>query len=158
VIARGLHPDWRAMEFEPAEWRWPSFTPAELACKCAGRSCKGQYWHDPSFLTRLQALRDHMGRPLRVNSGRRCRLHNARVGGAPLSQHKLSIGVDISVAGWTRGERKKLLLAVIALGFGGVGYASSFLHLDARPMRPSGIPAQWDYSKGGMAQWRSLLN
>lgn len=139
------------------DWRWPHFEARELACKCAGRFCAGEYFHDPVFLTRLEAARLIVGRALKINSGRRCRRHNAAVGGAALSQHSARVAVDISVVAWPGADRKKLLLAAHELGFGGVGYARTFLHLDARPLKPSGLPAQWDYQKGGMAKWLALL-
>jgi len=156
MIAARLHPNWRLLD--PAAWRWPHFSLRELGCKCAGRYCQGEYYHDTLFLDRLEALRAAVGRPLRINSGRRCPLHNAAVKGASASQHRLRIGVDINVAGWPAADRRKLLVAIHALGFGGIGYGLRFLHLDPRPMKANGRPAQWDYQKGGMAQWKSLLS
>jgi hypothetical protein len=136
-----------------AGWRWPHLTPAELACRCAGRFCAGEYWHDPDLLDALQALRLELGRPLRVNSGRRCRLHNAAVGGAPLSMHTRAIAADVSVAGWDDAARRALLLGARRLGFTGLGYARAFLHLDRR-LRP----AEWDYQQGGTRRWKALLD
>lgn len=156
MIAPGLHRDWREIPTAAAEgWRWPHFTPRELACKC-GRHCKGEYFHDPVFLDQLEALRVAMGRPLKINSGRRCILHNREVKGAAASQHRLRIAADISVVGWSREEKRKLRDLAHGLGFGGIGYAASFLHLDPRPLKANGLPAQWDYTKGGMAQWLAL--
>ena len=37
-------------------WRWPHFTPVELACKCH-KHCKGEYFHDPRFLDALESVR-----------------------------------------------------------------------------------------------------
>lgn len=157
MIAPGLHRDWREIPTTAAEgWRWPHFSPRELACKCGGRFCAGEYFHDEVFLDRLEALRAAAARPLKINSGRRCPLHNAAVKGAPASQHRLRTAVDISVAGWDAKARKALLAFVHLLNFGGIGYASSFLHLDTRKLKANGRPAQWDYTKGGMAKWLAL--
>lgn len=136
-----------------AAWRWPHFTPNELACRCAGRFCRGEYWHEPRFLDRLEGLRAELGRPLRINSGRRCRLHNAAVGGAPLSMHARTVAADVSVAGWDDAGRAALLRAARAQRFTGFGYARSFLHLDLRAR-----PAEWDYQQGGMRRWKALLD
>ena len=76
--------------------------------------------------------------------------------GAPASQHRLRTAVDISVTGWDNAARKALLGLVHALGFGGIGYAATFLHLDTRKLKPNGLPAQWDYTRGGMAKWLAL--
>ena len=109
-------------DFRPRSnyWPWPNFTPAEMACRHCGEV---YYW--PEFMDRLQALRSEIG-VINLLSAHRCAIHNARVGGAPLSQHK-RIAVDISLRGHNRIE-----LAKQARGFGftGLGYYASFLHLD----------------------------
>ncbi len=113
------------MSYWDAE-RWPNFSPAELACRHCGEL---DIW--PEFLDRLQALRHVIDKPLHITSGHRCAIHNARIGGAPLSQH-LSLAVDISLYGHNR-----FLLAAFAkaCSFTGFGYYSTFLHLDLGPPR-----------------------
>ena len=44
-------------------WRWPDFSPAEIACRGSGALLI-----DASTLDRLQALRDRLGKPLIVRS------------------------------------------------------------------------------------------
>lgn len=112
-------------------WRWPNFSVAELACRCGGRFCRGEYWHAPDFLDRLQALRARIGQPLIVTSAHRCPQWNAFVGGAPLSQHK-HIAVDLRLRGHNRSELKHHAEEV---GFNGLGLARSFIHLDLRGQR-----------------------
>ena len=125
-------------------WRWPHFRVGELACRCGGRFCGGEYWHDDAFLDGLEALRAAMGQPLVITSGHRCGQWNAAVGGAALSQHK-QIAVDIAVAGH---DRARLLSGARALGFTGLGLGRRFLHLDRRA-----VPAVWDYH-GSAKQWQ----
>lgn len=138
-------------------WPWPQFTPLELAC-CCRKSCRGEYFHDPDFLDALGALRMRLARPLRLTSARRCALHNAEVGGAPLSQHRVAIAVDISVAGWGDEARKGLLVEARCLGFSGFGFGTDFLHLDRRQLKPPRTrPAMWDYNNGGIKKWTSCL-
>ena len=132
---------WREITSWPRD-RWPSFSPRELACRC-GRYCSGAYWHDPIFLDGLQQMRNALG-PLHLTSGHRCGLHNAAVGGAPLSMHK-SIAADISLSGH---DRFAVRGAAIAAGFTGLGYASGFLHVDRRKQ-----PAQWFYGPNSRAVW-----
>lgn len=131
--------------FDTTGWRWPHFSPRELACKCGGRFCDGEYWHDPSFLDSLEALRRRVGRPLMVNSGHRCAGWNVEIGGAPQSRH-LEIAVDISLIGH---DRFALLAAAEQLGFTGIGLGRNFLHLDRRLQ-----PARW-YYKRSRSSWRN---
>lgn len=125
-------------------WTWPNFCVSELACRCGGRFCGGEYWHASRFLDRLQALRDRVGRPLHVTSGHRCSLWNARVGGAPYSQHK-QIAVDLTLAGH---DRAALYRHARACGFTGFGLARTFIHLDCRA-----VPAVWFYT-GSKHLWQ----
>ena len=119
-----------------ASWRWPHFSVREFSCRCGGRFCSGQYWHDAEFLDALEDMRARAGRPLVLTSGHRCAGWNAAVGGAPLSRHK-QIAADIRIAGHSR---KALLDAAIGAGFTGFGLGRSFLHVDRRAR-----PARWYY-------------
>src|SRR5690606_6162831 len=56
-------------------WRWPSFSPAEIACRGTGKLLV----NDPA-LDKLQALRDRLGKPLIVRSAYRSPVHNRAVG------------------------------------------------------------------------------
>ncbi len=124
-------------------WRWSHFTARELACRCGGRHCDGEYFHAPAFLDSLERLRRTTG-ALTVNSGRRCALHNAAVGGAALSQHKVGIACDIALAGH---DPVVLARSAAASGFRGLGFGRSFLHLDAR-VRPDGWRRAWRVPNG----------
>ena len=104
-----------------AHWRWPNFSPGEMAC----RHC-GETYHWPEFMDRLQAARDDVGRPFRIHSAHRCALHNARVGGAPLSEH-LKLAVDIGLAGH---DPVQLHKALRRAGFRGFGFYQTFIHAD----------------------------
>ncbi|MEP1832689.1 MAG: D-Ala-D-Ala carboxypeptidase family metallohydrolase [Hyphomonas sp.] len=131
--------------FDTRGWRWPHFSPRELACKCGGKFCDGAYWHDPDFLDALESLRAAVGRPLIVNSGHRCDRWNAEIGGAEHSMHR-QIAVDLALHGH---DRFALLAAAEALGFTGLGLGRTFLHLDRRAS-----PARW-YYKRSRALWQT---
>ncbi len=110
-------------DIEPGEWIWENFTPKEIACKGTG-----EIVIDPHTLNCLQQARYIIGEPLRINSAYRSPLHNARVGGAPLSRHKYGDAIDISL----RGHNKQELIEVLrAVGFKGFGLRyKSFIHVD----------------------------
>lgn len=119
-------------------WRWPHFSLGELACRCAGRFCAGEYWHAPEFLDALEGMRVAVGAPLVLTSGHRCPQWNAAVGGAPRSRHK-TLAVDISLTGH---DREVLKAAALRNGFTGLGLARSFLHVDRRAR-----PTTWYYAR-----------
>lgn len=125
------------------EKRWPHFTKAEFSC----RHC-GAYYHAPYFFDALQRLRRDLGRPLHILSAHRCALHNAAVGGAPLSQH-LTMATDISLKGH---DRKAIVLAARAAGFRGFGYYVTFLHLDLGRQR------HWFGSRKARDLWQIYLD
>lgn len=120
-------------------WIWPDFDPSEFACRHCGEN---YIW--PEFLDKLQHARSEVGRPFVVLSGHRCALHNARVGGAPLSQH-LKLAVDISVKGH---NRTQLLGACREAGFTGFGFYHTFLHIDL------GRPREWWSGEKAKQLWQ----
>ncbi len=111
---------WR--EIRPRDWPFPHFAPRELASRG-----NGAVRTSLAAGERLETLRRLIGRPLIVNSAYRDPLHNARVGGAPLSRHKVGDAFDVAL------DDARLYRA--------------FLHLDCRPR-----PAVW-YGKGGLTAW-----
>ena len=122
--------------------RWPHITEHEIACRCCGEL---YLW--PEALDALQRLRLATNAPLHLTSAHRCALHNARVGGAPLSMHKW-LAFDIALGGH---DPAKLARAAQASGFTGFGYGQTFLHLDTRAH-----PAHWFYGQRSKTKWTSL--
>lgn len=104
-------------------WRWPNFTPKEIACKG-----DGSIMVDVNAMDALQKARLYAGVPLYINSGYRSPLHNARVGGAPLSRHKYGDAFDISLRGFEKEQLHRILLAAGFIGFG-LRY-QHFIHAD----------------------------
>lgn len=131
-IAQGFHASWA--EVDDAAWRWPHFSARELSCKCGGRYCRGEYFHDAEFLDGLEALRLYVAAPLVVTSGHRCERHNdsPQVGGASRSMHKIAVAGDISIHGH---DPARLARGAVSAGFRGIGFGVSFLHLDMRATR-----------------------
>ncbi len=131
-IAPGFHASWA--DVDPAGWRWPHFSPKELACKCGGRYCRGEYFHDSEFLDALESMRSDIAAPMVVTSGHRCERHNdsPQVGGASRSMHKIAIAADASLHGH---DPARLARAAVRAGFRGIGFGGSFLHMDMRQTR-----------------------
>lgn len=112
--------------------RWHNFHPAEFACPCCGEMC----WQ-PGEYDKAQRLRDLINKPVQFNSVHRCRRHNAKVGGAPKSQHKLN-AFDFSMRRYLAGDGVKvsgLQAKMIEAGFRTFGLYGTFIHLDSRPGR-----------------------
>ncbi|MCT4334308.1 D-Ala-D-Ala carboxypeptidase family metallohydrolase [Paracoccus sp. YLB-12] len=115
-------------------WRWPNFSPAEIACRGTGSILIHE-----AALDRLQALRTRLGKPLIVNSAYRSPEHNARVRGAKRSKHLQGTAFDISMANHDPSVFEK---AARAEGFLGCGTypRSGFMHIDLGPARRWGEP------------------
>lgn len=115
-------------------WRWPSFSPAEIASRGDGKLLI----NEPA-LDKLQSLRDSLGKPLIVNSGYRSPAHNRAVGGAPASKHMLGTAFDISMSNHDPVVFEAVARAVGFLGFGTYP-RSGFMHIDLGPARRWGDP------------------
>lgn len=108
--------------------RWPNFAAVEMACTCCGEV----YWAPEEF-DRAQNLRTALARPVSFNSTHRCWRNNARVGGAPKSQHK-RIAFDFSLLrpAVSEAELAALQENMFAAGFGTFGLYRTFIHTDSR--------------------------
>ncbi|MDP5308426.1 YcbK family protein [Paracoccus spongiarum] len=115
-------------------WRWPNFSPAEIACRGTGAILI----HEEA-LDRLQALRTRLGKPLIVNSAYRSPEHNRRVGGAKRSKHLEGTAFDISMANHDPVVFEKAARAEGFLGFGTYP-RSGLMHIDLGPARHWGEP------------------
>ena len=76
-----------------SDWRWPSFSPAEIACRGTGA-----IKINTEALDKLQTLRNRLGKPLIVRSAYRSPSHNRAVGGAPASKHMDGTAFDIAMS------------------------------------------------------------
>ncbi|MCE8547561.1 DUF882 domain-containing protein [Ruegeria pomeroyi] len=121
---------WR--DVPDAAWRWPNFSPAEIACRGTGKLLV----NEPA-LDRLQALRDRLGKPLIVRSAYRSTEHNKAVGGAKHSKHLEGAAFDIAMENH---DPAVFEAAARAVGFLGFGFypRSGFIHVDLGPARQWG--------------------
>ena len=105
------------------------FDESEFTCHHCGSIGNGM---NPALIRELERLRAIVKKPLHVNSGYRCPVHNAAVGGVPLSQHKLNNAADIAVPdGMTFEEFRR---ACNQCNFDAIGLYPDqwFIHLDVR--------------------------
>jgi hypothetical protein len=110
-------------------WRWPSFSPAEIACRGTGA-----IKINTDAMDKLQTLRNRLGKPLIVRSGYRSPSHNRAVGGAPASKHMLGTAFDIAMSNHNPAAFAEAARAVGFLGFGTYP-RSGFMHIDLGPAR-----------------------
>jgi zinc D-Ala-D-Ala carboxypeptidase len=115
-----------------AAWRWPNFSPAEIACRGTGKLLV----NEPA-LDKLQALRDRLGKPLTVRSAYRSPEYNRAVGGAARSKHMDGTAFDIAMANH---DPDAFEAAAREVGFVGFGLypRSGFIHVDLGPLRQWG--------------------
>ena len=113
-------------------WRWPSFSPAEIACRGTGA-----IKINTEAMDKLQSLRNRLGKPLIVRSAYRSPRHNRAVDGAKASKHMDGIAFDIAMSNHDPAAFAKAARAVGFLGFGTYP-RSGFIHIDLGPARQWG--------------------
>ena len=112
------------------DYATPHFKWSELECRCG---CGTRFIEDEA-LEKLETFRQIIGTPFTPNSSARCPLHNARVGGVPLSFHRStevrpSCAFDIPLIE----DKHAMIEAAVAAGFRGLGVNyKTFLHIDNR--------------------------
>lgn len=101
------------------------FTPDEFRCKCG---C-GAGDMKEKLIRNADTIREHFGAPVIVSSGRRCKNHNARVGGVSNSRHLAGKAMDFCV----KGKSSAVVLAYVQK-LPGIRYAyaidGSYVHMD----------------------------
>ncbi len=124
--------DWR--DVPEKLWRWPNFSPEEIACRGDGTI----RINEPA-LDKLQALRDHLGVPLIVHSAYRSPAYNRQVGGARYSMHLQGAAFDIAMANH---DPESFEAAARETGFTGFGFypRQNFMHIDIGRARQWGDP------------------
>ena len=102
----------------------PDFKCVEFNCPCCGANKM-----DKEFLWKLQRCRSIAGVPFKVNSGFRCKKHNAdpKVGGKENSEHLIGMAADIAVL--NSHTRFLILNAAFWVGFRRIGIYKTFVHL-----------------------------
>ena len=110
------------------------FTYEEFACQETGNNEMSI-----KFIHSLDELREKCGFPFKITSGYRDRSHSVEAKKKTVGKHVLGIAADIAVAD---GNQKYLIIKnAMEMGFGGVGVANTFIHVDDR----KSVPVVWSY-------------
>ena len=94
------------------------FTREEFRCKCGGKYCNGFPAEPQKGMVRaIDNVREHFGKAFTPNSGVRCPIHNANVGGVSNSRHLYGKAVDFHVPGKTAAQVLDYLDTLPGLGY-----------------------------------------
>ena len=104
-----------------------NFKTTEMDCK--GTNCCSHTLIDKQLVIFLQKIRNHFNKPIVINSGYRCAVHNNRVGGARYSKHIQGKAADIAVKGV---KPKEVAKYCESIGIKGIGLYETFVHIDTR--------------------------
>ena len=96
---------------------------------CHGSGCCSSTLVDENLVKYLQKIRSHFGKSVHINSGYRCKKHNAAVGGASASNHMDGEAADIRIDGVTPLEVAQYAEHIGVLG---IGVYSWGVHIDTR--------------------------
>ena len=109
------------------------FTHDEFKCKCGGKYCKGYPNEPDERIVRIaDAIRKRIGKPITVNSGLRCKTHNANVGGVSNSQHLYGTAADLGCPTGCTPSQMASIAEEIMGETGGIGIYSWGIHIDTR--------------------------
>ena len=112
------------------------FTREEFRCQCGGKYCNGFPAEPVEETVRMaDEIRRRAGVPLSVNSGVRCKQHNADVGGVWHSLHLTGQAIDLAPIGCNISVTKLRNIAQEVMaekipGRGGLGCYSWGVHID----------------------------
>lgn len=114
------------------------FKAKEFACKCGCGLGLEDGDVSNELVDVLEDAREHFDKPVVINSGVRCEVHNRRVGGAVASQHLFGTAADIRIAGVLPKEVANYLDSKYPNKYG-IGRYGNFTHIDVRPNK-----ARWN--------------
>ena len=108
------------------------FKRSEFACKC-GKYCNGYPAEiDMKMVKIADAIRERIRKPISVNSGLRCKTHNANVGGVSNSQHLYGTAADLGCPSGCTPEQMASIAEEIMGDTGGIGIYTWGIHIDTR--------------------------
>ena len=108
------------------------FKKQEFACKC-GKYCNGYPVDiDMNMVKIADEIRSRIGKPIHINSGLRCKTHNANVGGVSNSQHLFGKAADLGCPPGCTPAQMASIAEEIMGETGGIGIYSWGIHIDTR--------------------------
>ena len=105
------------------------FTKEEFACSHTGNN-----EIEDKFIEMIDILRENCGFPFVITSGYRDPSHPEEVNKEQPGTHSRGIAADIYVSDGT--QRRSIIENAIDIGFGGIGVAKGFVHVDIRDTTP----------------------
>lgn len=126
------------------QWRWPHFTPAELADYETG-----ELVIVPDFLDWLERVRVAYDKPMIINDATRSAERQIRNSGSPTGSHVDGMAVDVRVYGEHAERLERIAIEHGVMGRGVYQSADRaierrFLHLDRWTNAPVGLrPRLW---------------
>jgi uncharacterized protein YcbK (DUF882 family) len=102
---------------------WNHFTEEEFSCNCG---C-GVNEIKSELIDRLETVRKIYGKPMRINSGHRCKVSNDKAGSSDTSSHLLGEAADISC---TNSKDRDALFRALGTKFHRIGLHKQFIHVD----------------------------
>ena len=135
VVATGEEPR-KSVKVDTAPGFWKDiryFTRSEFKCKCGGRYCDGYPAEiDMNMVKIADKIREKIGKPITINSGLRCKTHNANVGGVSNSQHLYGTAADLGCPIGCTPSQVASIAEEIMGNTGGIGIYSWGIHIDTR--------------------------
>lgn len=105
------------------------FTKDEFACSHTGNN-----EIEDKFIEMLDILRENCGFPFVITSGYRDPSHPEEVKKEQPGTHSRGIAADIYISDGA--QRRSIIENAIDIGFGGIGVAKGFVHVDIRDTTP----------------------
>lgn len=107
------------------------FNKEEFACN---DGCGNDFDVPQELLDILEVARYDFNEPIHINSGFRCAIYNAQVGGAPNSFHLKAWAADIVINNMSAKEVYNYFDAKYPNKYGVIEY-QNFVHVDVRPYK-----------------------
>lgn len=127
---------------KPVSVRWDDikhFRPQEFTCKCRG-GCDHPVVISMGLVSKLDKIRELIGKPITITSGTRCERHNRSVGGKARSAHLAKSGVSHSADVRCPNSEFRFAFLTAALPmFNRIGIGKDFIHVDDDPELPPNV-------------------
>tara|TARA_R110002167_G_scaffold839_1_gene3587 strand:+ start:81 stop:461 length:381 start_codon:yes stop_codon:yes gene_type:complete len=119
-----------------------NFKLSEFECKSGCEMPESVLMEVKKLANQLQIIRDFIQQPIYINSGYRCKEHNAKIGGVKNSKHILGQAADMRVDNVSPADLYEAIENLIKFNHifeGGLGVYQTFTHYDTRLTR-----SRWD--------------
>ena len=119
-----------------------NFKLSEFDCKSGCDMPESVLMEVKKLANQLQIIRDFIQQPIYINSGYRCKEHNAKIGGVKNSKHILGQAADMRVDNVSPEDLYEAIENLIKFNHifeGGLGVYQTFVHYDIKLTR-----SRWD--------------